>query len=99
VRGGNGIRSRFLLFVDDRQHDSTRAAALQLCESSRDIVEFRSSPNSGVTLIRPDGYIAFAAHDSTGTDAISSVRSVLQRQTGRLAPAAGREMGVSGHAD
>ncbi len=33
------------------------------------------------TLIRPDGYVAYSAHDGDRTAALESVRSVLQRQT------------------
>jgi len=84
LRGGNGICSRFLLFVGESDDASTKEAAMELCKSSPDVVEFRSSPHSGVRLVRPDGYVAFEAKDQGGTAVLSSVRSMLERQTDRV---------------
>jgi len=86
MRGGRGICSRFLLFVHDDEETATKEAATRLCESSRGIVELRSSPASGITLVRPDGYVAFAAHADSGPAVMSSLRSLLERQTDRLTP-------------
>jgi AhpD family alkylhydroperoxidase len=79
--GGKGISSRFLVMIDDDTDSSTKEAAKQLCESFSDIVELRSSRNSGITLVRPDGYIAYATHSRGGSPALASLRSVLERQT------------------
>ena len=68
-----------------RQQDKP---ARQLSESSREIIDLRSSPDAGVTLVRPDGYVAFEAKDHDGTALVASVRSVLERQTNRLTAAA-----------
>jgi 2-polyprenyl-6-methoxyphenol hydroxylase-like FAD-dependent oxidoreductase len=81
--GGTGIRSRFLLFVDDGADASERADVIELVDSLRDIVEIRSSPRPGITLVRPDGYIAFATQALGGATLMSSLRSVLERQTDR----------------
>jgi hypothetical protein len=81
LRGGEGIGSRFLLIVDDARDPSIKTAARQLCESFRDVVELRSSPTAGITLVRPDGYIAYASPGHGGGAALASVRSVLERQT------------------
>lgn len=82
VRGGDGIRSRFLLAFDGETNSSTREAATQLAASFADVVELRSARSQGVTLIRPDGYIAYAGHDRDGIAALASVRSLLERQVG-----------------
>lgn len=79
VRGGKGILSRFLLVLGEDATPSAREAAAQLARSFADIVELRLSPDTGVTLVRPDGYIAYSAHDSVA--ALGSVRSLLERQT------------------
>lgn len=79
--GGNGITSRFLLIVDDGTEPSNSAAAKQLCESLDDIVELRRSGHPGITLVRPDGYIAYSAHNGNSNGAIGHVRSLLSRQT------------------
>jgi 2-polyprenyl-6-methoxyphenol hydroxylase-like FAD-dependent oxidoreductase len=84
MRGGNGIRGRFLLFVGNDAEASARQAARQLSESFREILDLRSSSDAGITLVRPDGYVAFEAKDHDGTALGSSVRSVLERQTNRL---------------
>ena len=81
LRGGEGIRSRFLLELDESVESSTREAAQQLAGSFSDVLELRPARNHGVTLVRPDGYIAFSAHNHRGIDAMSSVRSLLERQT------------------
>src|SRR4029079_4911777 len=66
VRGGDGIRSRFLLMFDSHADPSTRKAAQQLCESFRDTVELRLGPRRDITLVRPDGYIAYSGHSRDG---------------------------------
>jgi hypothetical protein len=67
LRGGTGIRSRFLLMAFDQADGSTIAQAFP------DIVELRPTRQQGLTLVRPDGYIAATA--------IDSIRDVLARQT------------------
>jgi len=81
LRGGKGIGSRFLLTIDRNKEPSTKEAARQLCGSLSDIVELRSSGTNGLKLIRPDGYIAYSAHDGDSVAALRSVRSLLERQT------------------
>ncbi len=56
-------------------------ATKQFAESFADIVEFRSARRQGLALVRPDGYIAYSAHNADILVALESVRSVLQRQT------------------
>jgi 2-polyprenyl-6-methoxyphenol hydroxylase-like FAD-dependent oxidoreductase len=81
LRGGNGIRSRFLLLVDDHTGSSIKEAAKQLAGSFSDIVELRLGRLHDITLVRPDGYIAYAAHNHDGSAALKSVRSLLESQT------------------
>lgn len=82
LRGGKGIRSRFLLMFDSNADPSARDVARQLSESFRDIVELRWVPRPEITLVRPDGYIAYSAHGHDGIAALTSVRSLLERQAG-----------------
>lgn len=84
--GGSGICSRFLLIVGDDpgkagQPSSLKEAAKQMCASLADVVELRGSLNPGVTLVRPDGYIAFASHVQADPDVLAFARSVLERHT------------------
>jgi 2-polyprenyl-6-methoxyphenol hydroxylase-like FAD-dependent oxidoreductase len=80
MRGGNGISSRFLLAIDENQDSATKETAKQLCASLSDIVELRPTQHPGITLVRPDGYIAFSARNGDST-ALASVHSLLERQT------------------
>jgi 2-polyprenyl-6-methoxyphenol hydroxylase-like FAD-dependent oxidoreductase len=80
LRGGEGIRSRFLLVLDNEAESSTRLAAVQLAGFS-DIVELRLKRHRDTTLVRPDGYIAYSASSRDGEGALWSVRSLLERQT------------------
>jgi 2-polyprenyl-6-methoxyphenol hydroxylase-like FAD-dependent oxidoreductase len=92
LRGGDGIRSRFLLVMDDGADSLISEAARQLAGSFGDIVELRSrQPWHDITLVRPDGYIAYSADRREGVAALKSVRSLLERQTQSSAgsPAAG----------
>jgi 2-polyprenyl-6-methoxyphenol hydroxylase-like FAD-dependent oxidoreductase len=85
MRGGKGISSRFLVVLGDDAEFSTTEAAQQLCASLSDIVELRLSRHPGIKLVRPDGYIAYAAHHADSGAALASVRSLLERQTaGRM---------------
>jgi 2-polyprenyl-6-methoxyphenol hydroxylase-like FAD-dependent oxidoreductase len=81
VRGGQGIQSHFLLVVDSGADSSFTQAAKELCASSSELVELRLEDQHTITLVRPDGYIAYAADGREGTGAFEMVRSVLQRNT------------------
>ena len=81
LRGGDGIRSRFPLMFDGDADSSIREAAERLAGSFGDIVELRMGPSRDMTLVRPDGYIAYSADISDGIAALKSVRSLLERQT------------------
>jgi 2-polyprenyl-6-methoxyphenol hydroxylase-like FAD-dependent oxidoreductase len=80
MRGGKGICSRFLLLVDDKEVPA-REAAKQLCDSFSDVVELRPSRSPGLRLVRPDGYVAYSAHNGNSTAVMESVRSLLEHQT------------------
>ena len=90
LRGGDGIRSRFLLVLGEDAESATEGAAKQLVRSFAQIVELRLGGRQGVTLVRPDGYIAYAAPNGDSIAALGSVRSLLERQTelGRAGAAA-----------
>jgi 2-polyprenyl-6-methoxyphenol hydroxylase-like FAD-dependent oxidoreductase len=81
LRGGDGIRSRFLLVFDNDANSSSIEAAKRLAGSFIDIVELRLRPGHNPTLVRPDGYIAYSSHSRDGIAAVTSVRSILERQT------------------
>ena len=82
LRGGHGIQSRFLLMVDDANEASSTEAAKQLCSSLADVVELRPTRQPGITLLRPDGYVAYSAHNANSIAALASVRTLLEFQTG-----------------
>lgn len=95
MRGGKGIGSRFLLVIDKGEESTTREAAKKLCASFSDIVELRSARQPGMMLVRPDGYIAYAAKSGDGVSALASLRSVLEDQTDRSNSAASQAIGGS----
>ncbi len=80
LRGGDGIRSRFLLVVADEADPSIRDAAKQLAASFEDVLELRLRAASEMTLVRPDGYVAYSANNRDGIAALEFVRSLLERQ-------------------
>lgn len=81
LRGGERIRSRFILLLEDAAEPSFREAAKHLAKSFSDVVELRSGPNRGVTLVRPDGYAAYSARNGDWAAELKSVRSILELQT------------------
>jgi len=84
LRGGAGIRSRFLLLLGRDAAASTVAAAADLAALFPDVVEVRRGDRRGVTLVRPDGYVAYAAPDADDLATLRTARSILERQ---VAPA------------
>jgi 2-polyprenyl-6-methoxyphenol hydroxylase-like FAD-dependent oxidoreductase len=80
MRGGKSSGSRFVLVLNEDADPSQWTAARDLCQSRSDVVEWRTGTSPGVTLIRPDGYVAYAA-DKLGEEELAEVRAVLERQT------------------
>ena len=90
LRGGDGIRSRFLLVVGDDAESATEEAVKQLAQSFTQIVELPTDGRQGVTLVRPDGYMAYAAPngDSITAYAMECIRvwSAKQNWGGLVLP-------------
>jgi hypothetical protein len=80
LRGGTGIKSRFLLVAGDAADPAARESAARLAESLSEVVELRQGPGGGIRLVRPDGYVAFAANAADG-NTVNAVRTLLERQT------------------
>ena len=83
LRGGKGIGSRFLLVIGDNTDSSVSESAKQLAASLGEIVEVRLARGESVTLVRPDGYVAYVMNSRERVAALGSLRSVLERQTVR----------------
>jgi 2-polyprenyl-6-methoxyphenol hydroxylase-like FAD-dependent oxidoreductase len=81
IRGGNGILSRFLLVVDQDAGSSILQAVTELAASLADVVELRITRSHGVTLVRPDGYIAYTGQPGDSTTKWEQIRSLLTLQT------------------
>jgi 2-polyprenyl-6-methoxyphenol hydroxylase-like FAD-dependent oxidoreductase len=86
MRGGRDLGRRFLLFLDDESDAGIQDGAMRLAESLGDVLEVRFAPKAGITLVRPDGYVAYAAHGRRGLPDFLAVRSLLDRQTSVSAP-------------
>ena len=80
MRGG-GIRSRFLLFIDDAPEPVVRDAARELTRAFPDVVDLRTGRDADVTLVRPDGYVAYRADRHGPMAALTAIRRLLERQT------------------
>jgi 2-polyprenyl-6-methoxyphenol hydroxylase-like FAD-dependent oxidoreductase len=79
LRGGDGIRSRFLLMIGDDARKPDLEAAARLAGSWSHVLELRPGGRRGLMLIRPDGYVAYAARGDLATG-LQSVRALLERQ-------------------
>src|SRR6185437_13001251 len=82
MRGGEGIRSRFLVFANYDNEPTKEQAARQLSKAMDEIVELRESKSSGWKLVRPDGYVAYASQDGDPEAAAVAMRSLLLKQAG-----------------
>ena len=80
IRGGNGIRSRFLLMLGNDAKPIVVDAAQELVASQPDVLALRPAQQEGTTLVRPDGYIAYESKHS-GMDAIDSILALVHAQT------------------
>ena len=81
LRSG-GIRSHFLALTGDDLDRATIQAVKSLCNELADIVEQRSVRRPGLTLVRPDGYVAYVGRAAAGPAAVTSLRAALARMTG-----------------
>lgn len=79
MRNG-GILSRSLLVLDEDADAATIAAARNLADAMKHVLELRVVSRPGVVLVRPDGYEAFAA-DRASESALASAGTILRRQT------------------
>ena len=95
MHGGSGIKSRFLLMLANDADPALSEAARQFCASQSDVVELRRSPEPGLTLVRPDGYIAYASESRDAAQMLAHVRGLLDRQTNPAGSTAPRSLGHS----
>src|SRR5262249_7009227 len=79
LRGGSGVRSRFLLLLGQDAAEPMVDAARRLARAWPDVVEGRRDARGGPPLARPAGYVACAAPDAD-LAALRTTRSVLSRQ-------------------
>ena len=81
LRGGKGIGCRFLLLLGDQASSRTKEATKRFCESLDRLVELRAVRHPGITLVRPDGYIAYAGEHRDAGRVLESMEALLKRQT------------------
>jgi hypothetical protein len=86
LRGGNGIRSRFLLVVADEVIRPSRKRRRGSPHPFEGVLDLRQRSSSEITLVRPDGYVAYSAANHNGIAALEFVRSLLERQTAPRRP-------------
>jgi hypothetical protein len=82
MRGGSGVGSCYLLLIGEDSHPSTVEAAKELCTRLSDVVELRTARRPGMALVRPDGYVAYAAPGRDGARDVTALRAVLERTMG-----------------
>ena len=80
LRGGQGIRDRFVLLCGAEEEAATSAVVRELAGPLSDLVEVRPGPQPGFTLVRPDGYVAYAARGDAAV-AVHAVRSLVEGLT------------------
>ncbi|MEP6715687.1 MAG: FAD-dependent monooxygenase [Terriglobia bacterium] len=77
MRGGNGIRSRFLVITDEASEEMN-----ELSSRFSDVVEVRKAGRPGITLVRPDGYTAYVSHRAGDPNAVAAIKTLLLKQAG-----------------
>jgi 2-polyprenyl-6-methoxyphenol hydroxylase-like FAD-dependent oxidoreductase len=71
---------RFVLLLGDGCDPQTVEAAKQLAASYADILECRPAALHGISLLRPDGYVAYADMAPRGAASVQAAQAVLRRQ-------------------
>ena len=84
LRGGEGIRSRFVMMLGRDVKPAAASGATVLAASFNDLVEVRSTAGHGIVLVRPDGYLAYSSDDNANPGALEPMRTLLERQTKHL---------------
>ena len=77
MRGGNGIRSRFLVITN-----GTSQQMDQLSSNLREVIDLRKARDPGMTLVRPDGYVAYASHRTDDPNSMRTINTLLHKQAG-----------------
>lgn len=79
LRGG-GIHSRFVLVLGgDVSADDDGVKRLSM--TFPEVLEVRTAQTPGIRLVRPDGYVAYAARRTDGVRTWEALRALLQKQT------------------
>ena len=82
VRGGK-LLHRFVLVVGRDADTSAQAAAKQIADSMGDVVELRVELGKGMTLVRPDGYLAWRGAPTKEVDLLAYLKRWLRDDSGR----------------
>jgi 2-polyprenyl-6-methoxyphenol hydroxylase-like FAD-dependent oxidoreductase len=82
IRGGDGIRSCFLVMLGKNAEPLVRKRAEDFAKSLPDVVALRSSDHEGTALVRPDGYIAYESKHCS-VEAIDAMSALVKVQIGR----------------
>jgi 2-polyprenyl-6-methoxyphenol hydroxylase-like FAD-dependent oxidoreductase len=77
IRGGH-LGTQFVLLVNDADPEARRAA-MDVTDAFGELVELQLSPQRGITLVRPDGYVAYSTLRNNA-EALASARTLLERQ-------------------
>jgi hypothetical protein len=77
IRGGH-LGTQFVLLVNDADPEARRAA-MDVTDAFGELVELQLSPQRGITLVRPDGYVAYSTLRNNA-EALAPARMLLERQ-------------------
>lgn len=80
--GAGGICSRFVLFLDEAAPAAVLDDARRLVEAHAAVLELRRYHARGISLVRPDGYVAMSAQAASAASMAAAGR-LLERQAGR----------------
>ncbi|MEZ6194760.1 MAG: FAD-dependent monooxygenase [Planctomycetota bacterium] len=75
--GGRGLRRHFLLLHGSDVHPSFARALREAADELHEIVALREVAGRGLTLVRPDGYVAFRTTARADRETLDEVRSLL----------------------
>ncbi|MGH8124224.1 MAG: FAD-dependent monooxygenase [Rhodanobacteraceae bacterium] len=80
MRDGSGVRSRYLLLVDENAAPPVLEGARRLVDALAALVELQQVGRRGIMLVRPDGHVAFEDARAGGA-ALASVQALLECQS------------------
>lgn len=80
LRGGEGIKSRYILLMGDQLEEPIVKKTEELVNQWQDRLELRRTAGYAMLLVRPDGYLAYVENDGDNNQTLKNINNMMQYQ-------------------